>query len=422
MGTIGIEGQEAGLADAGLLVSAVYQPVIELESGGVVGYEALARGPQGGELERPDKLLSAARRAGLLAQVDWECRLAAVAGALDAGLDRSTTLFLNMEPEAVGPSAQGDGRTPELWERAERALSVAVELPAGALRARPRELVRAADACRDRGWKVVLDDVGADRGSLAVLPLVAPDAIKLDLRAARAADAAAPALSDVATAVWAEQERTGAAIVAEGIETERQLEQARGIGATLGQGWLWGRPGALPAERAAAAAADALPQERRGIALTGTPFELVSAARAPREGSAATLAAMSRHLERLAGDIGAGAIVLSAFQEAGNLGARVRNRYRRLAGSATLVAAFGAGVDAQPAVGVVGADLADDDALRQEWAVVVLAPTYAAALVGRDLGDDPATTPARERRFRFALTHDRDLVVAAARSLAARLG
>ncbi len=83
---------EDGLAPG--LVSAVYQPVIELESGGVVGYEALARGPEGGELERPDKLLSAARRAGLLAQVDWECRLAAVSGALDAGLDRSTTLFV----------------------------------------------------------------------------------------------------------------------------------------------------------------------------------------------------------------------------------------------------------------------------------------------------------------------------------------
>ncbi|MDO8188420.1 EAL domain-containing protein [Conexibacter sp. JD483] len=419
MGTIGTEGDEAGLADAGLLVSAVYQPVIELASGGVVGYEALARGPQGGELERPDKLLSAARRAGLLAQVDWECRLAAVSGALDAGLDRSTTLFLNMEPEAVGPSARGDGRTPELWQRAEQALSVAVELPAGALRARPRELVRAADACRDRGWRVVLDDVGADRGSLALLPLVAPDAIKLDLRAARAADAGAPALSDVATAVWAEQERTGAAIVAEGIETERQLEQARGIGATLGQGWLWGRPGALPAERAAASP-DVLPQG--GIALTGTPFELVSATRPPREGSAAVLAAMSRHLEQLAGGLGAGTIVFASFQEAANMGARVRNRYRQLAADATLVGALGAGLGPAPAVNVVGADLAADDALRQEWTVVVLAPTYAAALVGRDLGDDPLVTPAKERRYRFVLTHDRDLVVAAARSLAARLG
>ncbi len=418
MGTIGIEGDEA-LADAGLLVSAVYQPVIELESGGVVGYEALARGPQGGELEHPDKLLSAARRAGLLAQVDWECRLAAVSGALDAGLDRSTTLFLNMEPEAVGPSARGDGRTPELWQRAEQALSVAVELPAGALRARPRELVRAADACRDRGWKVVLDDVGADRGSLAVLPLVAPDAIKLDLRAARAAGPQAPALSDVATAVWAEQERTGAAIVAEGIETERQLEQARGIGATLGQGWLWGRPGALPTERAATAA-DTLP--RGGIALTGTPFELIAGTRTPREGSAAMLGAMSRHLEHLAGGLGADAIVLAAFQESANLSGRVRNRYRQLAEAATLVGALRRG--RRPAAG-----------RRRRRRRPRRRRRAAAGVGGRRAGADlrggarrprprrrPGDDAGEERRYRFVLTHDRDDVVAAARSLAARLG
>lgn len=409
-----IEGDAAGLSAQGL-VSAVYQPVIELASGGVVGYEALARGPQGGELERPDKLLSAARRAGLLNQVDWECRLAAVSGALDAGLDRSTTLFVNMEPEAVGLSAEGDGRAPELWLRAEQSLSVAVELPAGALRARPRELVRAADACRDRGWTVVLDDVGADRDSLAVLPLVAPDAIKLDLRAARANGAQAPALADVASAVWAEQERTGAAIVAEGIETERQLEQARGIGATLGQGWLWGRPGALPSE-AAPGAAGGLSHECRGIALTGTPYELVTAAREPRDCDAATMAAMSRHLETLAEGIGSGAVVLAGFQDATSFGGRVRRRYRLLAASATLVAVVGAGIGAQPAVGVIGAGVAPDDELRREWSVVVLSPGYAAALVGREQEQEG------DRRFRFVMTHDRALVVAAARSLAARLG
>jgi EAL domain-containing protein (putative c-di-GMP-specific phosphodiesterase class I) len=414
-----IERDAAGL---GALVSAVYQPVVELEHGGVVGYEALARGPQGGELERPDRLLSAARRAGLLAQVDWECRLAAVAGALDAGLDRSTTLFVNMEPEAVGGSANGDGRSPELWSRAEQALSVAVELPAGALRARPRELVRAADACRDRGWAVVLDDVGADRHSLAVLPLVAPDAIKLDLRARRGAGAAAPTLSDVATAVWAEQERTGAAIVAEGIETEQELEQARGVGATLGQGWLWGRPGALPSDASEPAATGGLSRERRAAAPSGTPFELFAAARQPRELPASRLAAMSRHIERAAQDVGAGAIVLASFEEAVRFNGAARGRYRDLASSATLVAVFGAGIAANPAIGVLGTDVAEDDPLRREWGVVALAPHYAAAIAARELDDDQSGVPERERRLNAVLTHDRDLVVAAARALAARLG
>ena len=47
-------------------------------------------------------------------------------------------------------------------------------------------------------------------------------------------------------AVAAEAERSGALLLAEGIETEEHLARARAVGATLGQGWLFGRPGPLP--------------------------------------------------------------------------------------------------------------------------------------------------------------------------------
>jgi diguanylate cyclase (GGDEF)-like protein/PAS domain S-box-containing protein len=53
-----------------------------------------------------------------------------------------------------------------------------------------------------------------------------------------------------------------------------------------------------------------------------------------------------------------------------------------------------------------------------EWDIVVLGPHFAAALVARDLGD---TGPERSRRFEYAITHDRDLVIAAADSLMARI-
>ena len=46
-------------------------------------------------------------------------------------------------------------------------------------------------------------------------------------------------------AVRAEAERSGAVILAEGIETEAHLRRAEAIGARLGQGWLFGRPGPL---------------------------------------------------------------------------------------------------------------------------------------------------------------------------------
>src|SRR4051812_23527478 len=72
------------------------------ETGAVAGWEALARGPQGSALERPDLLFAAAERAGRVDQLDWECRVAAVRGALDAGIGRRRALFINVEPRALG--------------------------------------------------------------------------------------------------------------------------------------------------------------------------------------------------------------------------------------------------------------------------------------------------------------------------------
>ena len=87
-------------------------------------------------------------------------------------------------------------------------------------------------------------------------------------------------------------------------------------------------------------------------------------------------------------------------------------------GEGEIEAALGVGMDAEPAPGVRGIHLSSDEALRGEWNVTVLGPHFGAAFVARDLGD---TGPDRERRFDFALTHDRELVTEAARSMMRRL-
>ncbi|HWI70617.1 MAG TPA: hypothetical protein VNT55_01580, partial [Baekduia sp.] len=69
--------------------------------------------------------------------------------------------------------------------------------------------------------------------------------------------------------------------------------------------------------------------------------------------------------------------------------------------------------------GVRGARLDADDALAGEWSVVVLGPHFAAALVGRDLGDTEC--PDADRRFAFTTVYDRALVIAAARTLLSRI-
>ena len=82
------------------------------------------------------------------------------------------------------------------------------------------------------------------------------------------------------------------------------------------------------------------------------------------------------------------------------------------------MAALGVGMHREPAPGVRGVRLSADEALRGEWNVTVLGPHFGAAFVAPDLGDGG---PDHERRFDFAMTHDRELVTEVAQSMMRRL-
>jgi EAL domain-containing protein (putative c-di-GMP-specific phosphodiesterase class I) len=395
-------------------VHAVYQPIVALDDRGVVAWEALARGPEDSPIARPELLFGAARAAGRTAELDWECRAAAVRGAIDAGLRRGRPLFVNVEPEALGTPVPA--HLEALWQRAGEELDVVVEITERSLTARPADLLHTVQRIRERGWRVALDDVGADTRSLALMPLLRPDVIKLDLRLVEEQPTAE--IASIVNAVNAESERTGAVVLAEGIETERQLETARAMGARLGQGWLFARPGAL--DLSAAAGDVALPRHPLQSARvpTVTPYEVVAARLTPRRADKRLLLAISQHLENQGLALGEGAVVLSAFQEAERFTPATRRRYTRLAADAAFVAALGGGMGPAPGPGVRGAALGDGDALRGEWSIAVLGPHFAGALVAVDLGDEGADM---DRRFDFCLTYDRALVIAAAATLMRRV-
>ena len=114
------------------------QPIVDLDEQAVVGYEALARGPAGSPLERPEALFAAARAAGRTSELDWACRAAALETALDGGPSPPLTLFVNVEPEAMArPVRPTRGRL----RRAQGELSVVVEVTERALVAQPAEAI-----------------------------------------------------------------------------------------------------------------------------------------------------------------------------------------------------------------------------------------------------------------------------------------
>jgi EAL domain-containing protein (putative c-di-GMP-specific phosphodiesterase class I) len=393
---------------------ALYQPLVDLATLDTIGYEALARGPAGSALERPDQLFDAAAREGLVAKLDLACREAAVAGAAEAGLGVGATLFVNVEPAGVRPEL------PFLGARALEAVAragfhVVAELTERALTLRPRELFGLVNLLRERGYGVALDDVGAHEGSLALMPLISPDVIKLDLELVRSRPDAE--LARVVHAVQAEAERTGAVVVAEGIESEEYLDRALALGAEFGQGWLFGHPDRMPHAPAAPASPLRLSRLEAAAAPAPTPFSALAGRRPTRRGDKSLLLALSRMLEARAAELGREAVVLATFQDDRFFTAASARRYEELARRAAFVGAFGVGLSAEPAPGVRGVALQESEPLRGEWNVVVIGPHFAGGFAARDLGDDG---PDEKRRFDFAMTHDRDLVIEAGRSMMRR--
>ncbi|WP_138757958.1 diguanylate cyclase domain-containing protein [Modestobacter altitudinis] len=394
-------------------VHSVYQPIVELDSGRIVAYEALARGPQG-PLHTPDALFAAARTAGRLSHLDALCRAAALRGAVAAELGPPLTVFVNVEPEVLESAPLEELLA--IATTAPAGLRVVVEITERALATRPADLLRAVERVREVGWGIALDDVGADSMSLAFMPLLRPDVIKLDLRLVQ--ERPGPAVAEIMNAVNGYAERTGAVILAEGIEDEAHLAMASALGASLGQGWHFGRP--------AATAVPGRPVGRLLLPSAGTPavdpadspFSCLPAGTQLRTAPKALLIELSKHLERQAMRLGETCVVAATFQEARHFTPATALRYRDLVARTGFVCALGEDLPVEPLPGVRGAALAPDDPVRGEWDVVVLSPHFSAALLARDLGDGG---PDLQRRYEYALTYERRTVERAGVSLVARV-
>ena len=394
-------------------VRSLYQPIVDLRDSTLVAVEALSRGDPG-PLESAGALFDAARASGTVVDLDEACLRSALMGAGQG--PGPLTLFVNVE--AVTLSSLTSEHLAEFADMAADHVRVFLEVTERDLLERAAELVRGVQAVRDLGWGVALDDVGAEPRSLALMPFLRPDVIKLDLALVRGHTSLQAAA--VVNAVRAEAERSGAVLLAEGIESEQHLERALAMGARLGQGWMFGRPGPLPAT-----GMPAFPVPPRRPAHSGrpgaaprTPYDLLTAISSPQRATVPLVASMTRQLERQALLLDDQTVVLANFQSAEAMTPATRRRYESLASLSALTAVTGVGMPDEPAPGVHGTALELGDPLTDQWVITVVSPHFAAALVARDVaaggdgdlgGACSAGHPAR--RLDYVLTYDRQRVL-----------
>lgn len=395
-------------AAAGVGLSSVFQPVVSLDDETTVGFEALTR--WSGLDVTPPKVFDRARVTGALTALNQRCIDSAITAALSAGMPRDALLMINTEPTSTYVTP-GNG---DLLTRGRDEFRLVFELTERHLLEHPHALLHTVSALRSHGVGIALDDVGAHPDSLALLDVVLPDVIKLDIALVQSR----PTPDQVRTlaAVLAHRERTGALILAEGIETAEHLQRALALGATLGQGFRFGHPGTLDQHPAVTAPPAITTQPRWSI--TGTPFDVAAGTIPVRRAGKSTLLAFSRHIETQAHHSGDAPIVLTSVQDVDHFTGSTRTRYEHLAAISPLVAVFGQRLPTDLGHGLRSVALDPADPLCREWSVITLGPHTAAALLGRELADPDRS---EERRFELAITYHRPLVTMAARNLLNRI-
>jgi EAL domain-containing protein (putative c-di-GMP-specific phosphodiesterase class I) len=220
-------------------ISTVYEPVVAFEDHRIIGYEALSRGPQGTPLEDPLSLFTVAASCDLEFELDSLCRRRALANASGIGPDQQ--LFLNILPSCIhDPDFEGVRVRQTLRELGLSPENLVLEIS-------EREAItnfpifrEALDQFSSLGFGIALDDTGAGFASLEAALELCPDYLKIDMSLVRGIEAS-PERQELLRGLQAVAERMNARLIAEGIETQQELDVVVSLGISCGQGFYLGR-------------------------------------------------------------------------------------------------------------------------------------------------------------------------------------
>ncbi len=222
-----------GVLDHPERLELVFQPIVSLAEGVIVGYEALARFPQSPTIT-PDRWFAAADAIGHGAELEAQ----AVARCLElrSSLPPNCFLTVNVSPHLLTEPALAD-----LLINAGDLAPLVLELTEHRAVADVRPLIALRDRLASQGILMALDDAGSGYSGLQQMTLLRPHLIKLDRALVANADRDETKLA-LAELLGEFAGRLDAWLLAEGIETWGEMEAFLRLRVPLGQGYLLGRP------------------------------------------------------------------------------------------------------------------------------------------------------------------------------------
>jgi diguanylate cyclase (GGDEF)-like protein/PAS domain S-box-containing protein len=246
-----------------------YQPVVDLRTGEVLGCEALARWnhPTRGLLT-PEAFIPHAEETGLIVALGESilrvsCSQVA-AWNRQRPADAQITLAVNVSARQLGSVQLVEIVSDALRTSGLAAERLCLEVTESVVMEDVITSGVVLNQLRDIGVRTAVDDFGTGYSSLAYLLSLPVDVLKIDRSFVQALDVEDGPAVAIVRAVAALASALGLGVLAEGVETQQQLDLLEALGVQRGQGFLWGRP--VPAQDATwavpSAAAPNLPRAR----------------------------------------------------------------------------------------------------------------------------------------------------------------
>lgn len=222
------------------LINTLFQPIINMESSTIWGHEALSRGPSNSPLHSPLELFDVAEKEGCLKNLETVCTKNAAVQFHKHRLEGK--LFVNISHLVMiaGRGIKEKLVNLMLSEFIEPG-SVVIELTERSSIEDTDELIAAVSEFRALGFEIAIDDLGTGYSTLQLWSELKPDYVKIDRHFVSGVDVD-NTKQEFVRSICAIAQSAGTKVIAEGVETNGELEVLRSMGLSLFQGFLFARP------------------------------------------------------------------------------------------------------------------------------------------------------------------------------------
>lgn len=221
-------------------LNAVFQPIIDMSTSEIIGHEGLIRGPADSPLHSPLKLFNTARNYGKVAELEYLARREVLQSFFNLG--SAGKVFLNISPDVLMSKDSRVGETLKyISEIGLMPQQVVIELTENAATTDYDLLRDATHYYRAMGFEIAIDDLGEGFSGLRMWSELRPNYVKIDQHFIQGINHD-PLKLQFVRSIQEIAKKSGARIIAEGIETEQELLTIRDVGIAFGQGYHIARP------------------------------------------------------------------------------------------------------------------------------------------------------------------------------------